>query len=210
MNHGFDALNERQRSDFEAVHAKFGMAPGQLSHPVPLDTANFGGRLVLSADPNRSHVAPALVPFQSMAHLKSLIGTPDEHYASGRYSDAGIVYPAPIDPDRVAFLRTARTGEVTADEHAALLTAAYAYVQGHSAKLQDFEQLLDAHFAPGALGYIAAETLVVRDGQTVVIPPSGTPLVLNVASVAVYGTGQIQVDSVPLTMIAQALSVQPG
>ncbi|MDB5041448.1 MAG: hypothetical protein JWN27_2174 [Candidatus Eremiobacteraeota bacterium] len=208
MTNGIAALTASQRADFYAVHAKFGMPPGALSHPGALDTANFGGRLVLSADPQVSHIAPTFVPFTSMAHLKSMIGTPDEHFAAGRYTDTGVVYPKPLDPDRIAYLRKNGTKHATPEEQEHLTMAAYAYVQGNSANLSDgLEGLLNSHFTPGTLAYISAEALQVQNGQQLVIAPSAAPLVLNLATIMVHGTGQIQIDSVPLTMIAQVMMV---
>jgi hypothetical protein len=214
MGDGFSALSDAQRAQFNAVLQKFGQDPAAVKQG-PLDTADFGGNLVISSDSFESHVPPVLVPFTSMAHLKSMIGVPDTHYQSGDYADTQVPYPPPLPADRATFLKDAKNicdlrYHLTDDENETLLQAAHAYMQGNSAKVAAYEPLLDAHFTPGALAFVAAPSLTVQNGQTVTIAPSSTPVVLNFGVVTVIGTGQIVVNSAALTMVAQTFTAQPA
>lgn len=185
----------------------FGRGPADFTGQPSLDTADFGGKLVVGRDDD-SHVQPHMVPYTSMAHLKSLIGVPDAHYESGTYSDMHVAYPQPLQADRAAVLRDSKNicdlrSHLTADEHQQLGDAARSYVLGHSAKVADFEDLLDAHFTPGTIAFFAAADLTVQDGQQyVVTSPTRQPIVLNFGTVTVIGSGQIIVEA-QATIVAQ-------
>lgn len=185
----------------------FGRGPADFTGQPSLDTADFGGNLVIGRD-DESHVPAHMTPFTSMAHLKQLIGVPDAHYQSGTYSDMHIAYPQPLETDRAAVLRDSKNicdlrSHLTADEHQNLGESARAYLLGDSSKVAHVEDLLDAHFTPGTVAFFAAADLTVQNGQTFTISsPSPQPIVANYGTITVIGTGRIVIQA-QVTLIAQ-------
>jgi hypothetical protein len=207
MPDGLSALTDAQRADFERVMKNFGRGPTDFTGQPSLDTADFGGNLIIGRD-DESHVPAHMAPFTSMAHLKSLIGVPDAHYQSGTYSDMHIAYPQPLPADRAATLRDSKNicdlrSHLTAEEHEQLGQSARAYLLGDSSKVAHVEDLLDAHLTPGTIAFFAATDLTVQDGQTFTITsPTPQPIVVNYATVTVIGTGKIVVQA-QATLIVQ-------
>lgn len=192
------SLTDEQREHFATMMQQFGREPHQFTHDGTLTPADFGGNLTISADPDKSDIQPVHVPFTSMAHLKQLVGVPDEQYQTAPHADHTVPYPEPLPQDRGAFLRQSQNicdlrYHLTANEHQTLVTAARAYVYGNSDKVKDYEDLLDAHFTPGTLAFFAAATLDIPDGQTVTLAPGG-PAVLNFGTITVHGSGQLIVQ----------------
>jgi hypothetical protein len=212
MPDAFNALTDAQRAAFERVMKNFGRSPADFTGQPALDTADFGGKLVIARD-DESHVPAHMTPFTSMAHLKSLIGIPDEHYQNGAYSDVDIAYPQPLDAERAAFLREAKNiadfgARLSADEHRILGDSARAYLFGDSSKVANADDLLAAHFTPGTIAFFAAADVTVRHGHTLTISsPMPQPVVFNCGAIRVIGSGQIVVHG-QATIIAQQFTCE--
>ncbi len=209
------ALTAEQQANFEATQARLGLRPDQFSQEGPLRTRDHGGKLVLSPDPDVSHVAPIQVSYRSMAELKAMAGVPDEHVVSGRSSDRHIKYPEPLPSDRVRFLLDAKNvcdlrHHLTDEEEATLRAAQRAYLLGDSARVATHETLMDAHFTPGTLAVFAGKELEIDPGQTVEIDPgpNGAPVAMNFQEVTVDSGGGILVNDVPLLFVSQVFNAR--
>ncbi len=205
MADGFAALTDDMRAKFHDTQSRLGLRSDQLAHEGVLRAADFGGKLVLSGDATESHVPPTVVPVATMAELNTFAGVPDEHYASGRFSDKHIAYPEAPAPERVSALAApagAPDDPLTPDELDALLKASRLYLTGDSAQLEAFEPLLNRHMMPGTVAVFAGESIVVGPGETVTIKPGKAAAVaLNYGTITIHDGGQLVAGDVPVLKI---------
>jgi hypothetical protein len=201
---GFAELSESDRKIYENTLARFGLTPDQMHRSGVISTDDYGGNLVLSADPATSDIEPLMVPYHSLAGLKAMIGRPDSDYTHGPFSDRLFQYPAPLDPDRAHTLMNTQNAcdfdyQATAEEMGRMKRAAECYVMGNSQKLQAFEAILNQRFGTGSIAVLSLDVLVVKAGQTVTFKPDpndpGKILCPNFTSVTVDNGGQIIVET---------------
>lgn len=200
----FAALSESDRKTYENTLARFGLTPDQMNRTSLISTADFGGNLVLSADPAISDIEPLMVPYHSLAELKAMIGRADSDYTDGPYSDRLFQYPAPLDPDRVHALMNTQNEcdfdyQATPEEMGRLKRAAECYVMGNSQKLQAFEAILNQRFGTGSIAVLSVGPLVVKSDERLTYKPDPNDpskiLCLNFTTVTVEDGGQIIVET---------------
>ncbi|RCW84099.1 hypothetical protein [Paracoccus lutimaris] len=201
---GFAELSASDRMEYESTLKRFGLTVDNLNYKGTLSTQDFGDKLVLSADPSISAIEPTIVPYNSLAELKAMIGRADSDYTDGPFSDRLLDYPAPLDRDRVHALMATRNEcdfdyQVTRDELHALYRAAQAYIMGNSQKLKTHEPILNKRFGTGSVAVLAVEALVVKAGHPVIFAPDPNDpnkiLCPNFTSVTVENGGQIIVST---------------
>ncbi|PKU23891.1 hypothetical protein [Telmatospirillum siberiense] len=187
---------------FKAEQARMGLGHDQLCHKGTLSTSDHGGVVVLSPNSKLSTVPPIIVSYADFAELKAMRGIPDEAFASGRMSDAFVKYPKPFTASRMAFLNNTKNicdldYHLEPAEYKTLQDVAQAYLMGHSAKVKEWEPLLNAAFMPGRMAVFSGENLVVKSGDVFKIVPDPAhpldPVVLNYQTITVESGGQIQV-----------------
>jgi len=195
MDQNGQTLSPAQQQAFEARLDRFGLSRDTLSAPS-IRTGDRPGGFILSSDPERSHLPPTMILVRDVAHLKALTGIPDEEYESGRLSDQEISYPAP--PGGQGQLPDADT----------LRAAVAAYVQGNSAKVKDYEPLINELRMPMTIGVFAAHDVVVSASNPLIFFP-GDPTSLVCTSITVEPGGQIIVQET-VKLYAQQFTVLDG
>ncbi|OAN79416.1 hypothetical protein A8B78_11825 [Jannaschia sp. EhC01] len=201
---GSASLSDSDHAEFEAAQQRFGLTSADLNHDGTLSTDNHNGNLILSADPAISHVEPTIVPYNSLAELKNMVGRADSDFTDGPFSDKHLHYPDPIDEDRAQTLMNTLNEcdfdfQATPAELGSLRKSAESYVMGNSQKLKTLEPLLNARFGTGSVAVIAANKLNVGKDQTVTFKADPNDpdkiLVLNFTEVTVDEGGQIIVEA---------------
>jgi hypothetical protein len=199
MGKDFDALRSEQQSAFHGEMRKMGLEPTALNHEGPLVTGATPGPTILSGDPAVSHVPPTLVQVNSIAHLKQLRGTPDEHFTKRGFSDKSISYPPKLSTAKARLIDSsedlcALREQLSPEEHANIRRAAEAYVMGLSKKVKSYEPMINATMFPQQMAVFAGESLVVSAENPLIIQGPG-PVTLNYASITVETGGQIIIQT---------------
>ncbi len=193
MGKALNGLSEVQKASFRAAITRLGLSADHLTHDDTLVTGP--GPTHLSGDPKESKLTPTLIPVRSIAEIKKLGGIPDESYTSGKLSDRAIHYPAEFPQSRHHLVRSAANvcdlqDQLSPEEHAAINSAAAAYVQGNSQKVKSYEPILNALFFPAHVAAFVGDSITVTAGNPLIIGGS-VPVVLNYAKVTVDPGGQI-------------------
>ena len=190
--------------------ARFGLKPTDLGFEGVHHVGVSRGMLAMAKEAPAPELTAIEVPIQSMAHLKSMIGVPDEHYTNGECSDRCITYPPALPARRQALAANAANicdleYQLTCNEREHIEKAAHAYLQGNSEKVKSFEPLLDALYTPGTMKVFTGEALVVKAGTTYVLGDTSKPdsiTAYNFTSVTVEAGGQLKVIS-PVNLTTQ-------
>jgi hypothetical protein len=190
----FDALSEQQKADFWARVKKWGLTPADV-HPE-LDTREIGPQTFISGSDPGSHVKTKPFTITSVEHMKSLVGIPDESFASGKMRDRTVNYPQALPDHRTQLLAQAPNlcwlkDRLTEDEHEDVRNSWLAYLVGNSQKISaPMVDMINAVHFP-ALGAVAAV-------QNINVAPGTTHT---------FGTPG---DKVMQTIVIGVLTIQPG
>lgn len=137
---------------------------------------------------------------KDIADMKQLGGVPDYHYTDEKLSDSHIDYPPP--PPKAALVACeAHAGDVCRLQDALdpetlgnVARAARAYLTGNSAKVKDWEPVINAMQFPVSGTVINAGDVVVSPGNPLRIDGPG-PVAYNAKSITVEPGGQILVST---------------
>jgi hypothetical protein len=190
----FDDLSEQQKADFWARVKKWGLTPADV-HP-DLDTREIGPQTFISGSDPGSHVKTKPFTITSVEHMKSLVGIPDESFASGKMRDRTVNYPQALPDHRAQLLTQAPNNcwlkdRLTEDEHEDVRNSWLAYLVGNSQKISaPMVDMINAVHFP-ALGAVAAV-------QNINVAPNTTHT---------FGTPG---DKVMQTIVIGVLTIQPG
>lgn len=178
-------LTDEQKEKYAAVNRKFGIGDLESTY----QPADFAGKpLTFSADPAQSDIPPRIIPVQTIADLKALIGNPADR------DDTDIDYPA-------------EAGSCTeAQMEANLPKAARAYVLGNPEKVKTYESLINAQMFPMSVAYFAATAPYVIDQPVVVTGPG--PVAWNYPAIVFKTGGNITAD-VDFTINCTTMSKEP-
>lgn len=182
---------------FTETNAKFGLQ-GDFNN-FSLDGSS-NESVVFSGDLSISSFSPSIHKVNQIGELKCLIG-------SDLSSDQFVVYPKPFTNTYQEILDAIKEGKSITD----LLTksvkdnldiAYAAYLNGDTAKVSDYVELLEAIYFPLKLAYFATkDTMVVSQDITV----SGEdPVVLNCNGIKFSGTSGISSET-QLTVISETM-----
>ncbi len=142
--------------------------------------------IVISSTPGESDVPVLLLPVASVQELKQKVGVSDAA------DDSHIDYPPPI-PTRLQVLLHSTTSKgmllagMTEADKTLLRKASIAYMMGRSAKLADYEALINAALFPGQLAVAVGEVLDVINADRIVI--SGSDFMVFNCDKLITGSG---------------------
>ncbi|MFZ7092716.1 hypothetical protein [Primorskyibacter sp. 2E233] len=167
------------------------------------------GAMVISSDPGQDNLNSRLVNVNSIAELKAIGGIADSHFESA--GDKHVDYPEDaLKTDVGAAIERARLDSCSLesllhpDDHAVVDQAMMAYLNGNSAKVKDFEPVINALRFPMQILVTAGEDITVTKDNPLIIGQD-SPHVQG--GKAIFGTvtveegGQIQI-LIPVTFEA--------
>ncbi len=162
---------------------------------------NEAGRAVRCGHPDGGADVPGEVRVvKDIAEMKRLGGVPDHHYTKENHGDGHIDYPSPPPQSALAAAKQ-HAGDVCrlqdaldAETLANVDRAARTYLTGNSAKVKDWEPIINALAYPLEGSVLNAGDVVVTPGNPLVINGPG-PVAFNANSITVYPGGQILVHT---------------
>lgn len=176
----YDRMAPDQRTRFQARVEGLGVPLAEALN-TSISTAGATKPVVLSMDLERTLIPPRIAVVKDIAMLKGQGGVPDALYASVGLSDKEIKYPLPWDRKYTRMIDKAGSRS----ELAALLGPALckqvrqamdAWMLGNSAKVKDYEAVINAlHFPVYAANWTMASICVAANTTLVLTPPPDTP-----------------------------------
>jgi hypothetical protein len=194
-------LTTAQRQAMHDQMEQLGLSPADI-YPS-MNTGDFGGNMVLSANPNESHLPPSgWVMAKDINHLKAQVGVKNEDIDNGTIADDHIEYPPEASDNLKSLCASCKDGcelerqlkETHLEDKDHLAAARLAYVQGHSDKVKSYEEAINkvSFPKPMTIPVFAADNLTVGAGETKTFKGTGDePLILNFGTVTVGVGGQI-------------------
>ena len=168
-----------------------------------IDTSQSEDGVILSSNINESHHAPSgWVMAANVKELKEKLGVKDSDIDAGLVSDGHIKYPPAASNnllelhsssiDGCAFDQSLKDHHLEDAHH--LSNATTAFVMGHSAKTQSYENSINkvSFPKPMTVPVFAVENVVVtKDKPLIIKGEDDKPVVVNFGSVTVEPGGQI-------------------
>ncbi|HLO76845.1 MAG TPA: hypothetical protein VK196_10375 [Magnetospirillum sp.] len=179
-----------------------GLTPADL-HGKSYDTARLGrtGKGLFVGHPDGGVDIPGHVrTVNSVAEMKVLGGIPDFHFTEDGLSDNYVDYPPPPPPRAQAALAEtsddicALSLSLGAEVCNLISKATTAFLLGNSAKVAEWEPIINAMSFPLKGTVINADTIVVQPGEPLVISGPG-PVQVNANTIQVLPGGQIIVQT---------------
>jgi hypothetical protein len=203
----FKDLTQEQVDRFHADLAKVGIDKDSV--PKQVNTHDYPEGLKVGHSFNCSKLCHA----KDIDELNTMIGLPSKDYQSGKLDDSGTVYPEAFAKTQVvAKAKSADDVKKALDpaDHKTIRQAMAAYVQGDSAKVSSYKDVINTvHFSkPVALAAHAAQDITITaDNPLIVKGDNGQPVSLTYGTVTIEKGGYIQAD-VPLTLNAQVFTIE--
>ncbi len=181
---------------------RLGLPPGfhtfgsQLSGAGTLSNKN---EIVISSSPGDSDVPVLLMPVASVQELKQRAGVADSA------DDSHIDYPPAIPARLQVLLQNAASrgmllAGLTEADKSLLRKASIAYMMGHSAKVVDYEAIINAALFPGQLAVAVGDVLDVMNADRIVISGSDF-MVFNCGKLITASGVEVNVQSDSLICI---------
>ncbi len=156
-----------------------------MSHVLPaINSTTHPGPVVLSPDPKVSTIPPQMLTIKCVDDAKRLAGNKNEDYDKG-------VLPEHHDPlpPWPAHKNGLSATELSAEDNNLIKQAHTAYLYGHSAKVQSYQQVIDQHNYPTQVAVFAAvDVCVDAKNSPFKIGPAG--LVCGTLTICQGGTLQ--------------------
>lgn len=168
-----ESLSPEQQEAFKDRLKELRMDPAKVLSEISPDTHQ--GPIVLSIDPDRSHVPPHHVTVDSIDEVKRIAGNPDADFESGKMQEHH-----QIPPDCPSEILAADPGTLNADQNAMVDLAERAYIYGNSARVTSWREAIDRHRFPVTFAVFAAES--------VCLDSSNSPLIIDSHSAHNFGT----------------------
>ncbi|WP_010502013.1 hypothetical protein [Paenibacillus elgii] len=176
-----------------------------IIHKETIDVAG-PDPVYFSADPNvPSVVEPIFVTINSIDEFKEFGGNPDHLYENGTLEERYEV-PPPWPESRTSLPYE----ELTAQEQSAICKAYTAYIEDNSKKVQSYKEVIQKHFFPTELAILAANDLIVRNGQTVNLQGgSSEPVTFSYNTITIEPGGRINATG-KVKILSNIFTQQPG
>ncbi len=207
--------SESQKSLIEKALASVGHTVADMEGKS-LGPQSHKGPMIMSFDPSRDNVGSKLVKVESIQHLKQIAGVPDSHFENSPNADRMVHYPKGTPrTDFAKAIERSRSDNcaleslIHPDDHKLIDQAMHAYMRGNSAKVKDYEPVINALRFP-TQGLVATALDITISPANPLIIGEDSPYVHDepgIGAMAVFGTltiepgGQIQV-LIPVTIQA--------
>ena len=205
MSKTFKDLTQEQVDRHNAGLAKLGIDPDKIS-PYHQTSDHPGGMIV-----GPEHNYTKKIEVNSIEELNTLVGYPCEYFHSGKTDDSDLDYPAPFAKTHLA-VEGASAHEIkeqlTTDEHEQVKQAMVHFLQGDSAKVDSYKDIINAvHFEnPVTLTVASAQDILITAQNPLIFHATdGQPITANYGTITVENGGYIQ-SNVPLNLTCQVFT----